>query len=94
MAICGNVGPFLPKVEHAFTVTEDDRLEAFQLAWKLGNDLDAEDQQGYRAMHYAAGAGFHRLIDFMLSEGAELNPLSKGSRMGSPPQTPLGLAEG
>ena len=94
MAICGNVGPYLPKIEHAFTVTEDDRLEAFQLAWKLGNDLDAEDQQGYRAMHYAAGAGFHRLIEFMLNKGAELNPLSKGSRMGNPPQTPLGLAEG
>ena len=94
IAVCGNVGPYLPKVESAFVVTPEDRLEAIQLAWELGNDLEAEDRLGYRALHFAAGAGFHGLIEFMLSKGAELNPLSKGSRRGNPAQTPLGLAEG
>jgi ankyrin repeat protein len=101
MAVCGNLGLTLPHADHAFVVSEKNRLEAINVAWEAGNDLEAQDSRGYRAMHIASSAGFHELIKYLLAKGADLNPVSKsrkenvfGKMVDIPGQTPLGTAEG
>ena len=89
---------------NAFTaraVTEQDRIEAVAAALEAGNDIEAEDRDGYRAMHLAAGAEFHQMILFLLDQGAELDPVTKSRRRreGSgfvviAGQSPLGIVEG
>ena len=89
---------------NAFTaraVTEQDRIDAVAAALEAGNDIEAEDQNGYRAMHVAAGAEFHDLVRFLLAQGADLNPVTKTRRQkeGSgfvviAGQSPLGIVEG
>ncbi len=87
-------------VENTVLLTEEKRLEAAQLALEHGVPLEAEDRQGYRAMHAAARAGYHQMITFLLSKGADLNPVSKpqkGSglaRFYQEGQSPLGYVEG
>jgi len=94
MAACEGV------VENTVLLTEDKRLEAAQVALDHGVSLEAEDRQGYRAMHAAARAGYHQMITFLLSKGADLNPVSKpqkGSglaRFYQEGQSPLGYVEG
>jgi ankyrin repeat protein len=79
-------------------LTEPKRLEAVRLAWELGNDLEAAESGGHRAMHFAARGGFHSIITFLVEHGADLNPLTKPRqdfRGGLvPPQTPLAITEG
>lgn len=87
-------------VENTVLLTEEKRLEAAQVALDHGVPLEAEDRQGYRAMHAAARAGYHKMITFLLSKGADLNPVSKpqkGSglaRFYQEGQSPLGYVEG
>ncbi len=101
MAAAGAMGNQLPNVDDALVVTELDRLEAVELAWKLGSDLEAEERQGYRALHVAASAGFHEIIAWLVETGADVNAKSKdrvenvfGRDVMVPGQTPLGVAEG
>ena len=89
---------------NAFTakaVTELDRIEAVAAALEAGNDIEAQDEDGYRAMHVAAGAEFYEMIRFLLDQGADLNPVTKSRRRreGSgfviiAGQSPLGIVEG
>ena len=92
-------------IDISFRVTEAKRLEAMRLAWEAGNDLEAADSKGHRALHLAARGGFHEIIKFLVDHGADLNPLTKSRTEtrdregGRPqqfvePQTPLGLVEG
>jgi hypothetical protein len=87
-------------VENTVLLTEEKRLEAAQVALDHGVPLEAEDRLGYRAMHTAARAGYHKMITFLLSKGADLNPVSKpqkGSglaRFYQEGQSPLGYVEG
>ena len=78
--------------------TEPKRLQAVQLAWELGNDLEAADQGGHRALHLAARSGYHDIITFLVEHGADLNPKTKPRKdyRGGPvpAQTPLALVEG
>jgi ankyrin repeat protein len=82
----------------SFRLTEPKRLEAVRLAWELGNDLEAEDRGGHRAMHFAARGGFHSIITFLVEKGADLNPKTKprnefrGGLVEA--QTPLAITEG
>ena len=82
-------------------MTQKHRIEAIQVALEAGNDIEAaENKFGWRAMHVAAYAGFHDVIKFLLSKGADLNSKTKpyrGQGLGSyqvDAQTPLGLVEG
>ena len=89
---------------NAFTarrVTEQDRIEAIEVALETGNDIEAQDDNGYRAMHLAAGAEFHQVIMFLLNQGADLNPVTKTRRRSEGSgfvviagQSPLGIVEG
>ena len=94
MAACEGI------LENTLLLSEDNRLEAARTALEHGVPLEAEDSSGYRAMHVAARAGYHGLITFLVSKGADLNPVSKAkkgfglSRYLLEGQSPLGLVEG
>ena len=82
-------------------VTEQDRIKAIEVALETGNDVEAQDETGYRAMHAAAAAEFHQVILFLLEQGADLNPVTQSRRRteGSgfviiAGQSPLGIVEG
>jgi len=87
-------------VENALIVSEDKRLIAAQTALDHGVPLEAENNNGHRAMHIAAKGGLHELVKFLLAKGADLNPVSKpvkGSGLArhyQAGQSPLGLVEG
>src|SRR5262249_30692815 len=65
MVAAGSMGNNPPNVDRTVIVSEEDRIAAIQLAWELGNSLEAEDRQGYRAMHVAASAGFKGLVKWL-----------------------------
>ncbi len=47
-------------------------LAAVQLAWQLGNDVNAEGPDGRRAVHGAALYGLTEVIQFLAEKGADL----------------------
>ena len=82
-------------------MTEDKRVAAIQVAIDVGLSVEDQDNRGYRPMHSAARAGYHEVIKFLLSKGAEKNPLTKPitstyglSQVRLEAQSPLGMAEG
>ena len=55
---------------------------------ELGADVNLVSSWGYAPMHYAAVRGDHAMIDYLISKGAKINPIS---RLG---QTPVDMARG
>ena len=101
MAAAGSMGNQVPHIEDAVAVTEQQRVEAVELAWKLGNDLEAVGRLGYRPLHIAVSAGFHEIIEWLIETGANVNSKSNdrienvfGRDVLIPGQTPLAVAEG
>jgi len=101
MAAAGAMGNQTPNIEAAVAVTEQDRVDAVELAWKLGNDLEGAGRQGHRALHVATSAGFHDIIAWLVEHGADINATSNdrvqtvGEReILIPGQTPMAVAEG
>jgi len=101
MVAAGALGQTVPNIDRVVVVSEQDRVDAVALAWQLGNDLEAEDRQGYRAMHIATSAGFREIVKWLLAKGADINAKSKdrieevyGKKVLIPGQTPRGTAEG
>ncbi|HEV3062525.1 MAG TPA: ankyrin repeat domain-containing protein [Vicinamibacterales bacterium] len=101
MVAAGALGQTVPNIDRTVVVSEQDRVAAVDLAWQLGTDLEAEDKQGYRAMHIATSAGFREIVKWLLAKGADLNAKSKdrieevyGKKVLIPGQTPRGTAEG
>ena len=101
MVAVGALAPDGANVDDGERLSEDDRVEAATVAIDVGVDIEAQDTWGFRAMHIAAGAGFHKVITLLLDRGAELNPRSKqrdrgdlsGGTWEQVPQTPTGVAE-
>jgi hypothetical protein len=89
-------------VDTSVVISERDRIETIRLALKLGVDVNAADEKGYRAIHVAAANGFHGIIKLLLDHGADLNPITKGrvekdygtGILEVAGQTPLGIVEG
>jgi ankyrin repeat protein len=89
-------------VENTFQMTQAKRIACIQAALEMGLGLEDQDDRGFRPMHVAARAGYHDIIKFLLSKGAEKDPLTKpfknsylGLAQGTlEPQSPLGLVEG
>ena len=101
MAATGATGNQLPNIDDAIVVTEEERVAAVDLAWRLGNGLEVADSQGLRAMHIATSAGFHQIITWLLDHGADINAKSNdrvmnvnGRDVTIPGQTPRAVAEG
>jgi uncharacterized protein len=63
-------------------------LEAVKLACSLGNDVNAANSMGVRAIHGAANRGSDEIIRFLVAQGATLDPADKEGR------TPLTWAQG
>ena len=57
-------------------IPEADRMAAIALALESGVDIEAADAKGYRAMHFAATDGYHKIIRLLLDKGADLNPIT------------------
>jgi uncharacterized protein len=63
-------------------------LEAVQLCWELGLDVNAVNSMGIRAVHGAANRGSDDIIGFLVEKGARLDVADNEGR------TPLTWAEG
>ena len=76
------------------TVTEDtiqggdkgDPLDAMKLFIQAGADVNAVNDQGFAAIHYAAQGGRNKLVEFLAANGAKLDLKNKAGK------TPLDLA--
>lgn len=63
-------------------------MEAVQLCVGAGVDVNAATTDGNTALHYAAGAGNDRIVQFLVDHGASVDAKTKEGR------TPLDWAEG
>jgi ankyrin repeat protein len=66
--------------------TKGDPLDAVKLFVEAGADVNAANDQGFTAMHYAAQTGRNRIVEFLASKGARLDVKNKAGK------TPLDLA--
>jgi ankyrin repeat protein len=63
-------------------------LEAVKLAYEKGDDVNAENQMGLRAIHGAANRGSDDIIKFLVEKGAAIDTPDKNGR------TPIVWAQG
>ena len=75
-------------VEQTFDEGEPALLEAVKLAQSLGNDINAKNVLGIRAIHGAANRGSNEIIRYLVEQGADLNAVDNEKR------TPLVWAQG
>ena len=66
--------------------TNDEALEAVELAWKLGNDVDAADTNGDTALHGAIHRGAANIVRFLVEKGADVDAVN--DRAGRPCRWP------
>jgi ankyrin repeat protein len=71
--------------------TEDEAVEAVQLAIELGNDVNAVDDNGETAMHGAAYKNFPKVVQLLAEKGARVEVWNREDRYG---WTPWSIAEG
>jgi len=71
--------------------TEDEVLEAVQVALNLGADINAVDKNGETAMHAAAYKNLPKVVKLLASKGAKIAVWNKEDRFG---WTPLAIAVG
>ena len=75
-------------VNQTFDEGPDALLEAVKLCFELGNDVNAVNSMGLRAIHGAANRGSNAIIEFLVEKGARLDVADKEGR------TPVTWAEG
>jgi uncharacterized protein len=66
--------------------SKGDPVEAMQLFVKAGADVNAANDLGFTAVHYAAQGGRNRIVEFLAANGAKLDLKNKAGK------TPLDLA--
>ena len=71
--------------------TEDEVLEALQVALDLGADINASDNNGETVMHAAAYKNLPRVVKFLASKGAKIDVWNREDKFG---WTPLAIAVG
>ncbi len=71
--------------------TEEEVLEAAQVALDLGIDIDAVDDHGETAMHGAAYKNLPRVVEFLAEQGANIEIWNRKNEWG---WTPLNIAQG
>ena len=68
--------------------TNDEALAAVELAWELGNDVNAADTNGDTALHGAIHRGAGNIVRFLVERGADIDAVNgKG-------WSPLSVAQG
>lgn len=75
-------------VAQTFDEGEAALLEAVELAHSLGNDINAANSMGLRAIHGAANRGSNEIIKYLVAHGAKLDVADNEGR------TPVTWAEG
>ena len=75
-------------IGETYSRSEDEYLEAARLCLELGLDVNAVNEQGFRAIHGAANRGFDRMIQLLADNGAMLDVKDSQNR------TPMTFAEG
>jgi ankyrin repeat protein len=71
--------------------SENEVLEAVQVALELGNDINAVDNNGETAMHGAAYKNLPKVVQFLADHGAKIERWNQKNTHG---WTPLTIAEG
>jgi ankyrin repeat protein len=71
--------------------TEEEVLEAVQLALELGADINAADNHGETAMHGAAYKNLPKVVELLAEKGARIDVWNQKNEYG---WTPLTIAEG
>ena len=71
--------------------TEEEVLEAVQLALDLGTDINAVDDNGDTAMHGAAYKNLPKVVEFLADKGARIDIWNQTNKYG---WTPLTIARG
>ncbi|MBM3810137.1 MAG: hypothetical protein FJW20_00735 [Acidimicrobiia bacterium] len=71
--------------------TEQECLEAVKLTLDLGNDINAVDKNGETALHGAAYKNLPRVVEYLVSRGADIKIWHRKNKYG---WTPLTIAEG
>ncbi|MGB2715712.1 MAG: ankyrin repeat domain-containing protein [Vicinamibacterales bacterium] len=71
--------------------TENEVLEAVQLALELGADINAVDNNGETAMHSAAYKNLPKVVKFLAAKGAQIALWNRNDKFG---WTPLAIAVG
>ena len=71
--------------------TEDEVLEAVQVALELGADVNAVDDKGETAMHGAAYKNLPKVVQFLADKGAKIEIWNRKNKYG---WTPLSIARG
>ena len=56
--------------------TNDEALEAVELAWTLGNDVNAADANGDTALHGAIHRGAGNIVRFLVEKGADIDAVN------------------
>ena len=75
-------------VNQTFDEGPEALLAAVKLAHALGNDVNAVNSMGLRAIHGAANRGSNAIIEYLVANGAELDVADREGR------TPMDWAEG
>jgi len=65
-----------------------DPIDAIKLFLKAGADVNAANDLGFTAMHYAAQLGRNRIVELLAAKGAKLDVKNKADK------APLDLASG
>jgi ankyrin repeat protein len=58
------------------TGTNEEALEAVKLAWELGGDVNAINNNGDAAVHGAVHRGANAIVQFLADKGARLDPVN------------------
>ena len=71
--------------------TENEVIDAIQIALDLGNDINAVDNNGETAMHAAAYKNLPKVVKFLAAKGAKIAVWNRNDKFG---WTPLAIAVG
>jgi ankyrin repeat protein len=75
-------------VKQTYSESNDDFLKAVEFLYELGQDVNAVNSMGLRAIHGAANRGSDDIVKFLVSKGARLDVKDSEGR------TPMDWAEG
>jgi ankyrin repeat protein len=86
MVAAGLGVPLAASEDDVVGASKGDPLDAMKLFVQAGADVNAANDLGFTAMHYAAQGGRNRLVEFLAASGAKLDLKNKAGK------TPLDLA--